>query len=462
MKEYTTPQKIHYIETTSDTMTGRGGLTLFNRYLAKIGILNILTDIFGTMRKSSKGLEIWKLFKQVFCFLFDGTSRHLTHFDHVKKDEGYAAAIEESPEDMASSHTVKRFFKLFSWLSGGKFRKVLRMLFLWRLKKDNPDVIELTIDAMVMNNDDAEKRHGVQPTYKKKKGFAPLQVIWNGKIVDGIFRGGKKHSNYGKTVVNLVTDLVNYIRENYRADVTIIIRVDAGFFDELNFESFNDLNIGFIGTGKMYKGVKSMAGNTDESFWKSYRKGKKIWKFCEFGYRCDSWEHLWRTFYTRPVSDESGQLFLDFARPENVILTNIGVNPHVLEHLQPEQREHWLKPETIIESHHGRGADELPHRGLKDFGFEQLPFKRFPANSAFYYCMLIAFFVFETYKEDVLSEVVPVTSYATTVRRKALDFAAKVVKKSRYIVLRVSAAVREMLKLDLLWERCQTPTPIRA
>jgi hypothetical protein len=25
------------------------------------------------------------IFKQVFCFLFDGTSRHLTYFDDLKK-----------------------------------------------------------------------------------------------------------------------------------------------------------------------------------------------------------------------------------------------------------------------------------------------------------------------------------------------------------------------------------------
>ena len=83
-----------------------------------------------------------------------------------------------------------------------------------------------------------------------------------------------------------------------------------------------------------------------------------------------------------------------------------------------------VRTETTIESHHIRGANELPHRGLKDFGFEELPFKRFAPNSAVYYCMLISFFLFETYKEDVLEEVMPIGSYATTVRRKALDFAA--------------------------------------
>ena len=52
-----------------------------------------------------------------------------------------------------------------------------------------------------------------------------------------------------------------------------------------------------------------------------------------------------------------------------------------------------------------RGADELPHRGQKDFGFEELPFKIFAPNSAVYYCMLISFFLFEAYEEDVLKEV---------------------------------------------------------
>ena len=375
-------------------------------------------------------------------------------------DSGYAAAIEESPEDMASSHTVKRFFKTFSWLAGGTFRKVLLRMFVWRLKKEQPDVIELTLDTMVMNNDEAEKRHGVQPTYKKVKGFQPLQMIWNRKIVDAIFRGGKKHSNFGNAVVNMVTELVTYIRKTSREDITIVLRVDAGFFDEVNFDAFNDLDIVFIASGKMYKGVKELAGNTDESFWSRHHKGKGIWDYCEFGYRCDSWSHLWRAFYTRPVSDENGQLSLDFARPENVILTNIGVNPDALKHLCQQQQEHWNKPETIIQSHHGRGADELPHRGLKDFGFEELPLSRFSANSAFYYCMLIAFFLFETFKEDVLSEVIPVTSYATTVRRKAVDFAAKIVKTGRTIVVKVSAAVMEFLRLKSLWKLCQRPLPI--
>ena len=126
----------------------------------------------------------------------------------------------------------------------------------------------------------------------------------------------------------------------------------------------------------------------------------------------------------------------------------------------PETRKELIRLESIIQSHHQRGADELPHRGLKDFGFEELPFKRFSPNTAFFYCMLISFFLFETFKQDVLEEVLPVASYATTVRRKAVDFAAKIVKTSGEIILKVTRSVMDNLRFDKLWEKCQNPIPI--
>jgi hypothetical protein len=53
---------------------------------------------------------------------------------------------------------------------------------------------------MGMDNNEAKKRHGVEPTYKKYLGFQPLQIIWNRKIVDAIFRGGSKHRARAKGV----------------------------------------------------------------------------------------------------------------------------------------------------------------------------------------------------------------------------------------------------------------------
>ncbi|MBN2737362.1 MAG: hypothetical protein JXR70_10315 [Spirochaetales bacterium] len=57
----------------------------------------------------------------------------------------------------------------------------------------------------------------------------------------------------------------------------------------------------------------------------------------------------------------------------------------------------------------------LENRGLKDFGNEQLPFKRFASNAAFYYMMVISFFLFETFKYDIDCEQITLQWYAETV-----------------------------------------------
>jgi hypothetical protein len=451
--------KISKVDVTEDTLTGRGGVALFVRYLEQVNIYALLVEAFGRIRKSEKGQPIWNIFKQIFCFFYDGTSRHLVYFDQFKRDEGYAAVIENTSEEMICSHQVKRFFKSFSWLCGGLFRRILKQLFIWRLEIESPDKIELTVDLMILDNDEAVKRHGVEPTYKNVKGFGSLQILWNRRVVDAVFRGGSKHSNAGHTALKMVTERVDLIRRKYRQDVPIIVRMDGGFFDEDNIAALNRLNVGVVCTGKVYDHVKEYVGSLPREGWKTYDNGHQEWEYIEFGYRYDSWKKYYRAIYTRPVY-EGEQRLLDFARPDNIIVTNLGVNPEVVRGWDAQKRKELIGVESIIHSHHQRGADELPHRGLKDFGFEELPFKRFTPNTAFYYCMLISFFLFETFKEDVLKEILPVASYATTVRRKVVDFAAKIITTSRGITLKVTQAVMDSLHFDKLWERCQNPVPI--
>lgn len=107
MKKYNTGNRINKVEFTDEILTGRGGLSLFVRYLEKVCIYDILDERFGRLRKSLKGIPAWNLFKQVFCFFFDGTSRYLVYFDHLKDDGGYSATIENDFDSMASSQFRK-------------------------------------------------------------------------------------------------------------------------------------------------------------------------------------------------------------------------------------------------------------------------------------------------------------------------------------------------------------------
>ncbi len=111
---YKSKCKINKIGLTDDTLTGRGGMALFVKYLNSVEIYPLLQSFFGEIRKNNKGLPVWNIFKQIFCWFYDGTSRHLNYLDQLKGDEGYASIIENDYDEMASSHQMKRFFKSFS------------------------------------------------------------------------------------------------------------------------------------------------------------------------------------------------------------------------------------------------------------------------------------------------------------------------------------------------------------
>ena len=458
-QNYRSSAPIASVGVTSDTLTGRGGLAVIVQYFHAIGVIRLLEKHFGHLRTSGKGLPVGDFFFQVLCWLFDGTSRHLVYFDKLKSDPGYAAIIETTCEELASSHQIKRFFQLFGNFAIGPFRQILHRLFRWRLNLETRTLIELTIDSMVMDNDSATHRHGVQPTYKKVKGFHPLHLIWHGMIVDAIFRGGKKHGNAGNAVLNMIRTNVRIIREALGEDIPIVIRLESGFFDRRILELLDELNVAFIVSGKMYQAVKDIVAGTDQADWQVFENEHLKWQFAEFHWGCKSWPSTYRTLYTRAMY-EGRQMLLDFERPDNVILTNIEPDAKCLKHWPESLRSEWLKGTRIIASHHGRGVDELPHRGLKDFGFQELPFKRFAPNAAVYYCMLIGFLVFESFKRDTLSDVIPIVSYATRVRRELFDIAAKIVRSAKRTVLKVTEAVMIRLDFGSLWARSREPSAI--
>ncbi len=451
--------KIADVAITQDRLTGRAGLVLFVKYISGIWLLEYMGFLFGGIRKSRKGLGVIEMFKQAICFFIDGTSRHLVYFDHIKKDEGYAATIETTQNDMASSHIVKRFFKQFSIVHIFLFRRVQLRLFLWRLHITKPEIIELGIDTMVLDNDDAEKREGVNPTYKKKKGFQPLQMNWGRFFVDAVFRSGEKHSNYGDDVEKMILRMVRSIRKNYRAEVPILIRMDSGFFDQKIFDICEKLGIGYICGGKIYKDIKQFAGNIPASLWNTFQddKGKDYWEYFEFGDKRGTWRQFRRALYCR-LKNDGQQLYIPGFRPDTLIYTNIGMGQKIDEQLTAVGMEEYFNADRIIASYHERGCDELSNRGLKDFGHEELPFLKFNANAAWYYTMLISHFLFEAFKEDVLAgTILPDASYASTVRRQLIDLAGKVVRHGGKIILKITEAAWKHLRFFDLWERCNNP-----
>lgn len=447
------------IETTSETLTDRAGLSLFSRYLRNIGIYDELEGPFSSLRKTAKGQPVDTLFHQLFCFFLDGTSPHLVRFDELKQEEGYAAAIETAPEAMASSHMMKRFLYAFDRDHGEDFRELLQQLFVWRLQLEDPDVLVFGIDTMVMDNDEAEKREGVEPTYKKVKGFQPLQITWGPFIVDAMFRSGSKHSNHGDAAPRMLRGLVDLVREHYDAEIPILFAADSGFFDQKIFDVLEELGVGYVVTGgKLYDEVKQVVEASAPEAWISHENGDQVWDLLELGDRRKSWDRIRRVLFSRPRCDSDGlQRLLRFRRPEITIYTNLGLGDGIDEHLREAGLESWLEPERIVELHHARGRDELVHRAIKDFRDQRLPFHRFLPNTAFYYTTLLAFNLYEAFKQDGLEPAVPITSYATRVRRQVIDIAGKIVEHSHRVTLKITEATFDRLDFQTLWDRVSDP-----
>lgn len=255
---------VDQIETTSETLTSRAGLVLFSRYLRNLGLFSTLERLFGSMRKSEKGLPIPVLFHQLFCFFLDGTRFSLVRFDELKEEDSYAGAIEVDSESMASSHQIKRFFYGFSlgriWL----FRRLIQQVFLWRLWRTcspvrDPEVVILGMDTMVMDNDGAKVREGVEPTYKGVEEFQPFQTTFGRFVADALLRGGSKHSNDGETAIKTIQHLTKKIRKALGEEVPIIVRMDAGFCDRKIYRACGELAIGYVSSGRLLEGIREEA-----------------------------------------------------------------------------------------------------------------------------------------------------------------------------------------------------------
>ena len=448
--------RLEGIEITKDILTSRAGLALFARYLDRIGLEWFLSRWLGLVRKSAKGLSAWECVRQVLLFLVDGSSRHLTYFDELKRDEGYARTIDRTCEGLLSSHAVKRFFDAIGWGRIWLLRRLLQELFVWRLCLTRPQVVILDLDVMVMDNDDAKAREGVTPTYKKVKGFAPLQMVWGRVVVDAVLRAGHHHSYHKDTTRKMVIHTVRKIRRRYSEAVPIIIRQDAGYFDQKLFDLYEELGVGYVSGGKLYSDIKEFVASAAVHGWSIYVNGEQEWSYIEFADRRGSWSHFRRAIFCRPTFQDR-QMLLEFARPDTMIYTNLGMGAPIDEALREAGAGDLLEATGVIECYHGRGFDELVHRAFKDFIDQRLPFKRFRQNTAYYYTALLAFALFEAFKADVTDGVVPETAYATTFRRRFLDLAGKIVNHAGRIVMKVTQATMDRLNLDELWLRCSSP-----
>ena len=158
--------KINKINVSDEKLSSRGGLSLILRYVKNIKLYKLISStVLLKVIFFNKGLQLQQFLKQMIAFFIDGTDMSISSFDQKKKDKGYAAVLENQEKEMASSHQIKRMFIKLSIIPNQLYNRILHHLFIWRLKIENPKIIILGVDTMVLDNDDSKKKEGSEPTY---------------------------------------------------------------------------------------------------------------------------------------------------------------------------------------------------------------------------------------------------------------------------------------------------------
>jgi hypothetical protein len=234
--------------------------------------------------------------------------------------------------------------------------------------------------------------------------------------------------------------------------------MDGGFFDGELFWKLDINHVGFVCSGRMNEIATETFNTFDSSYLTVHQTAKQAWRVADFGFRCKAWEEFYRGIYMQQAVEDRQHVF-DFATRDQFLISNLGTGK-IFKRLSQERKAPLETTSFIIGMHHQKGADELTHRRIKDFGFEALPFKKYSANMALYYLMLMGYNMLEFFKRDVLGDHVKCAAYPTTVRRQFIDFAAKFVRTGRRLIMKVTKATMERLDLKVLWERCQAPVPL--
>jgi len=212
-KSNSTQPKISKIEITSDKISGRGGLLLLVKYIERIGFYSLFEKYFGPLKGSSKGLSCRQFVKQLTAWFIDGTDMSMSSFDRRKHDEAYAALLENQPDQMATSHQIKRMFRKFGVVGQMMFRMFLLELFMWRLYVEQPKEIILFGDSVVFDNDDAGKK------YEERFQKEFISFAWPRTLMEVFDRPGKISKAIFPEKYN---DIDECLRENHFDDVVTI------------------------------------------------------------------------------------------------------------------------------------------------------------------------------------------------------------------------------------------------
>jgi len=108
----------------------------------------------------------------------------------------------------------------------------------------------------------------------RSKGIPAIADDLENKIVDAIFREARNTATTADSGKYGDGDSRAYT-ERIQRDSADNPEIDSGFFDEDNFETFDKLDISFIGTARCFQASRNTS--PDKRAWQRYDNGHQEW-----------------------------------------------------------------------------------------------------------------------------------------------------------------------------------------
>ena len=431
-------KKIKKVETTNECLSSRSGLAPYVNFLHGSSIADKLESDLSHLRQSSKGIELSDAFFQLLLFFAEGTHQCLAGFDKLKNNDAWEKL--HGGDESLNTGQLKRLLTKMTLKEVEILRPFIRKIFLRALKESSPTKVVLFLDSCVYDNDSSKCRGGVKPTYKNKKGYHPINLIWQGLYVDTVFQRGDHSTNHDDLAIQMLQEITPLIRASLGENIKIIVRMDGGYYDQKIFAACDKLSIKFICAGKRYRDHQYLEATQLADFNGVFKNKQSQWHFTCFRERRATWpeDMEYRALFIR-ATEENGEALLGLN--SRIILTNL------------DEKECTNK--ELIQYDHSRGLDELTHRAAKEFSNEKMPCLDYCANAFWYTMSILAFNLFQIFKRKIAG--FSFNAYPNTVRRKLFDLAGKIVGGGRSFTLKIPKWDMEELKFQNIWQRSLIP-----
>ena len=310
---------------TEKNLTGNAGLVLLGRFIQKIGLSDLLSNLISIERASNAEYQAKDVVIMLIMAVLAG-AKHMSHVMIIRADSTLRIIFNWDKFPVDSSFS--RIFKLFTHCHCNEFseiesavrKKVWGKKWFGRITFD----MDSTVNGVFGSQEGAVK--GYNPKKKGQNSYHPLLcfIAENRECLHNWFRTGNAYSANG---------CVDFMKECFakipKRVWKIFVRADSAFFCGNLLDLLEESHCGYTIKVKM----KGLTALLESQKWKKIRSLPGF-ESTEFEYKCKDWSKLRRFVAVRQIIEPEPEI-------ENELVSVQKVEYHYFCYVSNMKKSPW-------------------------------------------------------------------------------------------------------------------------